>query len=78
MELVFETDGEAVEWSDSLVVFGVVVVQVLGPIERFVEEDFVEAIVLQVRLVIHLEQAETYDLMGNSRRLAKGGCNLCR
>lgn len=47
MELVFEADGEAMKWPNRLVVFGIVVVQVLGSIERFVKEDFVEAIVLK-------------------------------
>jgi hypothetical protein len=47
VELVFEADGEAMKWPNRLVVFGIVVIQVLGSIERFVKEDFVEAIVLK-------------------------------
>jgi hypothetical protein len=53
VELVFETDGEAVQGSDGCLVLGVVGVEGLCGGDGGVEEDLVEAVELQ-RLITHL------------------------
>ena len=46
MKLIFKTDGKAMKWTDSLVVFVIVIIQVLGSLKCLVKEYFMEAVVL--------------------------------
>ena len=87
VKLVLEADGKAMEWANWAVICGKVFVKLLGSLQRLIEEDFVQTIVLRDNEVTELgfnydietdtlRPAVTHNLMGNCGRLAKGLCNL--
>lgn len=81
MELVFETDGQPVERPERLVMLGQIIIQVLGPLERLIEEDFVQTAVLIQSVSIYLAAkalGELHYLMRDGSPLAKGRRNLDR
>ena len=90
VELVFQADGKAVEWTEDGFLVSEVGVEGPGALDGLVEEDLVETIVLfTARALVPLPcraradrdsaPRQAYNLVGDGRRLAKGRRHLdCR